>query len=95
VIPSQAPRPEASSAAGPWNGAKPPGQALEELSSVTALNLTLTSTEDVSAALGFAGVAEGDQIVQALQLVADGVTVFDEVDAGPVPTPLVAATLKV
>jgi hypothetical protein len=49
----------------------------------------------VSATAGFAGVAEEGQMVQAVQLVAEGVTEFEDAEAGPVPTALVADTVNV
>jgi hypothetical protein len=59
------------------------------------VNFTPTSTDEGSAALGLAGVDVVGQIVHAVQPVAAGVTGLDAVDIGPVPTELVAATLKV
>ena len=59
------------------------------------VNFTPSSTEAVSASLGVAGVAEAGQIVHAVQSVAVGVTAFEAAEAGPVPTALVAVTLKV
>jgi hypothetical protein len=44
---------------------------------------------------GFVGVADEAQIVQAVQLAAAGVTEFDAVEAGPVPTAFVADTVNV
>ena len=61
----------------------------------SALNFTPSSTEPVSALLGFTGVAEDGQMVHAAQLTAAGVTEFDAADTGPVPTAFVADTLNV
>src|SRR5688572_205461 len=61
----------------------------------SAVNFTPTSTLAVSVVLGFAGVADGGQIVQTTHPPAAGVTAFEAADAGPVPTALVAATRNV
>src|SRR3954462_1720498 len=61
----------------------------------SALNLTPTSTEEGSESLGVVGVAVAGQIVQPVQEVPDGVTAAEAAEAGPVPTALVAATVKV
>jgi hypothetical protein len=59
------------------------------------LNFTPTSTAEVSATAGFAGVADDAQIVQDEQFDAKGVTALEAPEAGPVPTALVAVTLNV
>ena len=52
------------------------------------LNLTPSSTEEVSPESMPAGVAKS-------KIMLWGVTAFEAADCGPVPIPLVAATLKV
>ena len=59
------------------------------------VNFTPSSTEDGSPSSAAVGVADAAQIVHALQLVDEGVTGFDGVEAGPVPIALVAVTVKV
>ena len=59
------------------------------------VNFTPTSTGEVSALLGSAGTADAGQIVHAAHPPAAGVTAADAAEAGPVPTALVAVTVKV
>ena len=59
------------------------------------VNFTPTSTEALSPPSGVVGVAVDGQRVQGAQLGAEGVTGAEPVDAGPVPTALVALTVKV
>ncbi len=59
------------------------------------LNFTPTSTDELSGWLGVTGVAVDGQIVHAVQAVAAGVTGLEAAEAGPGPTALVAATVKV
>src|SRR3954452_14134064 len=61
----------------------------------SALTFTPTSSAAESEMLGFAGVAEDAQIVQAAHVRAAGVTLLDAVEVGPVPTALVAETVNV
>ena len=62
----------------------------------SALNFTPSSTDDPSAVLGFAGVADAAQIEHAEHVTAAaGVTLFDAAETGPVPTAFVADTLNV
>ena len=59
------------------------------------VNFTPSSTEDASPESPFVGVAELDQMVQALHVTGAGVTLFEAVEAGLVPTEFVAVTLNV
>ena len=49
----------------------------------------------MSALLGLAGTADDGQIVHAAHPPAAGVTAVEAAEAGPVPTALVAVTVKV
>ncbi len=63
--------------------------------STSEVNFTPSSTEEVSALLGVAGVTDDGQIVQAEHPPAVGVTGVVAVEDGPVPMALVAVTVKV
>jgi hypothetical protein len=63
--------------------------------STSEVNFTPSSTEDVSALLDVVGVTDAGQMVQAEHPPAVGVTAVEGVEAGPVPTALVAVTVKV
>src|SRR5689334_12168831 len=63
---------------------------------MSALNFTPSSTDESSATSVLTGATVEAQIVQAVQTVpAVGVTAFDAAEVGPVPTALVADTVKV
>ena len=59
------------------------------------VNFTPSSVDEGSPSSALTGVTDAGKIVHALQLMAAGVTGFEAAEAGPVPTALVAVTVKV
>ena len=59
------------------------------------VNFTPSSVDEGSPSSALRGVTDAGKIVHALQLMAAGVTGFEAAEPGPVPTALVAVTVKV